>query len=170
MNERRISRTGERVLGIIGTVFNVLAILLAVIVIISLSGFEGSPEHMQMQEDIMNDPMFTDPGEAQMASDLFNALIGASGTIGWVLLVLLVISTVLAILAIVNLKDNRNPQNAGILFIIAGVFAGLLSVTSILFYIAAIMCFVRKPPMGEEDLLRQDGAVVRDDDTPYRPL
>lgn len=170
MNDGRISRTGERVLGIIGTVFNVLTIVLAMIVIFSLSGFEGSPEHMQLQEDMMNDPMFTNPEEAQMASEFADFMISASGTVGWVIIVLLGISTILAILAIVNLKNDLNPKKAGIFFIIAGVFAGLLSVTSILFYIAAIMCFVRKPPMGEEDLLRQDGAVVREDETPYRPL
>jgi len=36
------------------------------------------------------------------------------------------------------------------LFIVAGVLSGIISLTSILFYIAAIMCFVRKPPYQDE--------------------
>lgn len=166
----RISRTGERVLGIIGTVFNVLAIILIAYLITSLSGFEGSQEQQQMEQELLNDPMFANPEEAQMAVDMVNTMIAGSGIIGWVIIAILIISTIFAVLAIVNLKRDRNAKLAGIFFILAGLFAGLLSITSILFYIAAIMCFARKPPMRDDDLLRKDDNLHREDETPYRPL
>ncbi|MGM0898815.1 MAG: DUF4064 domain-containing protein [Bacillota bacterium] len=171
-----LNRTGEKVLGIIGTIFNVLGIIFAIIVITSLSGFEGSEMHNQMEQDLRNDPMMTSPEEAEMAVDAMNAFIQSFDVIGWVLVVLLAVSTVFAVLAITKLKSIESANTAGIFFIIAGIFAGILSLTSILFYIAAIMCFVRKPPMREDELMGRNEpvttneATTRDDDTPYRPL
>lgn len=172
-----LSRTGEKVLGIIGTIFNVIGIILAIVLITSLSGFEGSQMQMQMEEELRNDPNITNPQDAEMAVDTFNAIVGGFDVIGWVLVILLVISTVFAILAITKLKSFDKASTAGIFFILAGVFAGILSLTSILFYIAAIMCFVRKPPMRQDDLMgrnepmtRRDETVTREEDTPYRPL
>lgn len=165
-----ISRTGERVLGIIGIVFNVLVIILAAIAITSLSGFEGSQEHQQVEQELLNDPVFTNPEEAQMAVDFFNSFMAGFGLIGWVFTGLLVISTIFAVLAIVNLKGNRNAKLAGLFFILAGLFAWILTPTSILFYIAAIMCFVRKAPMQDDELLRKETDVYSGNDTPYRPL
>ena len=69
------------------------------------------------------------------------------GLFGWGFIILLVISLVLNIIGIVSVNKNKKPKNAGILFIVAGLFAGVLSLTSILLYVAAIMCFVRKPPI-----------------------
>ncbi|RNF38540.1 DUF4064 domain-containing protein [Planococcus salinus] len=169
MNSNKINRTGERILGIIGAVFNVLVIFLMIFLLTSLSGFEGSPEQQQLEQEIMNDPALSDPEEAQMVVDAVNVFIGGSGIVFWVIIAILVISTIFAILAIVNLKGDRNPRLAGLFFILAGVFAGLLSITSILFYIAAIMCFARKPPL-QDDMLRKDDTVRREDETPYRPL
>lgn len=172
-----LSRTGEKVLGIIGTIFNVIGIILAIVLITSLSGFEGSEMHNQMEQDLRNDPTLTNPQDAEMAVDAFNAFVAGFDVVGWVLIILLAISTVFAVLAMAKLKSVDSASTAGIFFILAGVFAGILSLTSILFYIAAIMCFVRKPPMGQDDLMgrnepmtRRDDTVTREEDTPYRPL
>lgn len=176
-NYGSIKRTGEKALGIIGIVFNVIGIILSIILITSLVGFENSDMHRQMEEDLRNDPMMTSPQEAQMAVDTFNAFIAGFDVVGWVLVILLVISTVFAILAMTKLKSFDKASTAGIFFILAGIFAGILSLTSILFYIAAIMCFVRKPPLREDELMGRSNepatrsdAVTREDDTPYRPL
>ncbi|MBT2584026.1 DUF4064 domain-containing protein [Planococcus sp. ISL-109] len=171
-----LNRTGEKVLGIIGTIFNVLGIIFAIFVITSLSGFEGSEMHNQMEQDLRNDPMMTSPQDAEMAVDAFNAFVQVFDVVGWILVALLAVSTVFAILAIIKLKSVESVNTAGIFFIIAGIFAGILSLTSILFYIAAIMCFVRKPPMHEDGLMgrnepiARNETVAREDDTPYRPL
>lgn len=165
-----INRTGEKVLGIIGIVFNVLTIILVAIMIASLGGFEGSQEHQQVEQELLNDPMFTNPEEAQMAVDFFNSFMAGFGVVGWVLAGLLVISTILTVLALINLTKGRNAKLAGVFFIVAGLFAWILTPTSILFYIAAIMCFVRKAPMRDDELLHKETAIQKENDTPYRPL
>ncbi|HSJ38944.1 MAG TPA: DUF4064 domain-containing protein [Planococcus sp. (in: firmicutes)] len=162
MNNGSISRTGERVLGIIGIVFNVIGIILLAWLITSLSSLEGTPEFEQFQEDFMNDPAFEgNPEEARMVMEF---VMDSAGIFGWVVVVILVLSTIFAIVALINLKNTRSTQLAGIFFILAGLLAGVLSLTSILFYVAAIMCFVRKPPMREDELYRKDGGVYREDD------
>ncbi|MDN5709497.1 MAG: DUF4064 domain-containing protein [Planococcus sp. (in: firmicutes)] len=176
-NYGTIKRTGEKALGIIGSIFNVIGIILTIVVITSLSGFEGSQMQMEMQEELRNDPTLSSPEDAQMAVDTFDAIVAGFDVIGWVLVILLAISTVFAVLAITKLKSFEKANTAGIFFILAGIFAGILSLTSILFYIAAIMCFVRKPPLREDELMGRDNepatrndTVTREDDTPYRPL
>jgi len=172
MNNGTISRTGERVLGIIGIVFNILAIILLAWLITSINGLEGTAEFEQFEQDIMNDPAFEgSPEEAQMVVDF---IIGGTGVFGWALVAMLALSTILAIVALINLKKHSNASLAGVFFILAGLLAGVLSLTSILFYIAAIMCFVRKPQMRDDELHRRDdGAnrnekIRRKDDSLYR--
>ena len=163
MNNGSISRTGERVLGIIGIVFNVIGIILLAWLITSVSSLEGTPEFEEFQQEFMNDPAFEgNPQEAQMVLDL---IIDGAGVIGWIIVAMLVLSTIFAIVAVINLKNERNIKIAGIFFILAGLLAGVLSLTSILFYIAAIMCFVRKPPMREDELYTNNDPVYRDDTT-----
>ncbi|MBU9672314.1 DUF4064 domain-containing protein [Planococcus sp. CP5-4] len=176
-NYGTIKRTGEKALGIIGSIFNVIGIILSIIFITSLSGFEGSQMQMQMEEEIRNDPNLTNSGDVEMTIDMVNSFVQGFDVLGWIVVALLVVSTVFAILAITKLKSFEKANTAGIFFILAGIFAGILSLTSILFYIAAIMCFVRKPPLREDELMRRDNepaprneAVTREDDTPYRPL
>lgn len=162
MNNGIISRTGERILGIIGIVFNVISIILLAWLITSLSGLEGTQEFEEFQQDIMNDPAFEgSPEEAQMVVDV---VMDSAGVFGWAMVALLVLSTILAIVALINLKKTRSAKLAGIFFILAGLLAGVLSLTSILFYIAAIMCFVRKPPMRDNELHRKDDGEYREDD------
>jgi hypothetical protein len=67
----------------------------------------------------------------------------------WLLIIGLIISLVLNIIGIVNIWRNKNAKLAGIMFIIAGVLAGLLSLSSILLYITAILCFTKKPPLQD---------------------
>ena len=195
MNQETVNRAGEKVLGIIGIVFNILAIALIGFGMASYSSVQGTPEFQQYIEDeIMADPAFSNPEEAQMVIDMMSS---SFNIVGWVLIALLALSTIFAIVALVNLRKRGKASMAGVFFILAGLFAGLLSLTSILFYIAAIMCFVRKPRASnnqnlrdddfkyqedrlrrkeesvrrEDELRRDDTTTTRnDDDTPYRPL
>ena len=52
--------------------------------------------------------------------------------------------------ALIKEVNNKNPKLAGIMFILAGLFAFVLSLTSILLYIAGILCFTRKAPLTDE--------------------
>ncbi|WP_033543464.1 DUF4064 domain-containing protein [Planococcus sp. CAU13] len=161
MDNNRISRTGERILGIIGIVFNVIGIILLAWLITSISSLEGTPEFEQFQQEIMNDPAFEgNPQEAQMIVDF---IMDTVGVFGWAIVAMLVLSTILAVVAVINLKRTGGANLAGIFFILAGLLAGVLSLTSILFYIAAIMCFVRKPPMREDELYRKEDPVYHGD-------
>ena len=159
MNQETVNRAGEKVLGIIGIVFNILAIALIGFAMASYSNVQGTPEFQQfIEEEIMSDPEFSTPEEAKMVMDMMST---SFGVVGWVLIALLAFSTILAIVALVNLRKTEKASIAGVLFIVAGLFAGLLSLTSILFYIAAIMCFVRKPRI-------QNNQNMRDDDFKYQ--
>ncbi|ANU08900.1 hypothetical protein A1A1_11221 [Planococcus antarcticus DSM 14505] len=192
MNQDMVNRSGEKVLGIIGIVFNILAIAL---IGVAMASYSTMPEMRQFMEDeILADPTITNPEDVQIMLDMMSS---GFTVMGWVMIALLGLSTILAIIALVNLRKKGKASVAGIFFILAGLFAGLLSPTSIVFYIAAIMCFVRKPQIQhkqslrdddfkyqedqlhrkedsvprEEEVRRDDTTTTRnDDDTPYRPL
>lgn len=191
MNEGRVSRGAEKALGIIGIVFNLIVITLMAFVVGNSDNFQSSPEFQQIEDEIRSNPSFANPEDAQAAVDAFA---GSFNAVGWTLIVLLAISTLFAILALLNLRKDKNAKLAGAFFIIAGLFAGILSLTSILFYIAAIMCFVRRPKRPRNDDMnyrdndrggrsddlnrrsndatgsRTDEALHKKEDTPYRPL
>lgn len=184
MHQETVNRAGEKVLGIIGIVFNILFIGLMGFAMVSYS---NAPEFRQyMEEEMMADPTITNPEEVEM---IMNVMSSGFGIVGWVVIALLALSTLLAIIAIISLRKKGNASTAGVFFILAGLFAGLLSLTSILFYVAAIMCFVRKPRVQQtqtlrdddfkyqedefqrkEDSFNNDTTTQKDDDTPYRPL
>ena len=157
-----VSRSGEKVLGIIGIVFNLLAIALIIFSIFSLGNVENDPEFRQfLEEQIMSDPAMTDVGDVQ---GLVDGLLTSFDVVLWVLVGLLAVSTLFAFLAIGRLGRNANPNMAGVFFIIAGLFAGIMSLTSILFYIAAIMCFVRKARNGNGKGLQDSSTMNREND------
>lgn len=161
MNNGVVSRGAEKTLGVIGIIFNLLTIALLVIGILSFDSVQNTTEFQDFEQEILNDSTFASPQDAQAFLDTF---ISSFSIIGWIIVALLAISTILAILAIANLRNNRNPKAAGVLFIIAGLFAGLLSLTSILFYIAAIMCFVRKGTKRDDYSSGHDDFNGRNDD------
>lgn len=190
VNEGRVSRGAEKALGIIGIIFNLIVIGATILLISNSDNFQNSPQFQQIEEEIKSNPSFANPQDAQAAVDAFAASFGA---VGWTLVALLAISTLFAILAVLNLRKDKNAKLAGAFFIIAGLFAGVLSLTSILFYIAAIMCFVRRAKRRRDDDMRYrdndrdgrtddysrrthdtesrtDEALRKKEDTPYRPL
>ncbi|WP_088006135.1 DUF4064 domain-containing protein [Indiicoccus explosivorum] len=172
MYGKPFSRTWEKALGIIGIVLNVTVIILTIIAIINIGGFEGSVFEAQLQEDILNDPTLT-PEEAEATVALVSGFTDIFGVFGWVIVAVLALASALAVVAIINLNDNKKPKLAGILFVIAGILSGLLSLTALIFYVAAIMCFVRRPPLAEEPVLAEDPQqpdLQREEDSPYRPL
>jgi len=66
----------------------------------------------------------------------------------------------------VKVSKNKSPKTAGVLFIFAGLLSGILLLAPILFYIAAIMCFVRKAPVRDVD----DPYYQTETQPPHRPL
>lgn len=142
-----MSRTGEMVLGVISAIFTALSIILiSLLVIGGNSAIQDDAFNTEIQKEILNDPSLTSQ-DAEAVAQVFDVLPGVFNAFGWGIVVVFVISLILNIIGIVNISKNKNPKLAGIMFILAGLFAGILSLTSILLYIAAIMCFVRKPPV-----------------------
>ena len=146
-----MSRAGEVALGIIGTILNVIFLIVVTLSVVGLSSIDET-EFKQIAEEEMTlqDPNLTTEDLA-IINDVIDTSAGVIGVVGWVLVVTLLISVILSIVAVVKVSKNKSPKTAGILFIVSGLLSGILLLAPILFYIAAIMCFVRKTPNLDAD-------------------
>src|SRR5690606_29521005 len=99
----------------------------------------------EMKMELLADPTYT-----QADVDAVFVFFDVLGGFLWFLIIAMIISIVLNIIGIVNIWKDKNSKLAGIMFIIAGIFGGIVSLPSILLYIAAILCFTKKPPLQEE--------------------
>lgn len=144
----RMNRTAEKVLSIISVVLTVLALIPSFM--FGLFGkviSEGSLRD-EIEMDLLTDPDFT--GEDV---DIILSVLEWLGGFGWFAVVVLLISLIVTIVGIVAIWNNKNPKLAGIMFIIGGLFAFVLSLGSILLYITAVLCFTKKaatPPVMED--------------------
>lgn len=157
-----MKRTAERILSIIGTVFTGISIGISIAL---MSFFNFLTSDPMMQQDFEKEMLSIDPTMTPEDLELFMSVMDFMGGIIWLLIIGLIISFVLSIIGVVKVWNNSNPKLAGILFIIGGVLGGILSLSSILLYITAILCFVRKAPIGEDAHFLND----QYDDT-MRPL
>lgn len=103
------------------------------------------------QEMLLMDPSLR-PGDLEIV----NTFVNLFGGIMWFIIIGMIIGLVLAIIGLVNIWNNKNPKLAGIMFIIAGVLAGIVTIPSILLYIAGILCFTRKPPLTDKPQFSDD--------------
>lgn len=115
----------------------------------------------EFEMSILSDPTMTD-ADLDAIYTFFNIV----GGFIWLIIIGVLISVVLNIVGIVNIWKNKNAKLAGIMFIIAGVVGGLISLPSILLYVAAILCFTKKPPL-QDDLYVEDQS---SEDGMMRPL
>lgn len=141
-----INRTAERVLSLIAVIFNGISILIGVFAAFLFSLVKSDPAAMdEMKYSMVNDGILT-MDEIDLVMDLFGSFV----VLIWVAIIIAFIGLVLNIIGIVKIWNNASPKTAGILFIIAGVLSGILSLPSILLYIAAILCFTKKPPYAPQ--------------------
>lgn len=141
-----MSRAGEVALGIIGTILNVIFLIVVTIAVIGLSSINETELKQIVEEEMMlQDPNMT-AEEMATINDMIDMSADVVGVVGWVLVITLLISVILSIVAVVKVSKNKSPKTAGILFVVSGLLSGILLLAPILFYIAAIMCFVRKTP------------------------
>ncbi|MCG7346359.1 DUF4064 domain-containing protein [Sporosarcina sp. ACRSL] len=157
-----MNRTAEKVLSIIAVVLTAIG---------TVFGFIGLAIFNLMK----NDPMFKAEFEAEMMADptltqadveMFYTVFNVFGGFLWLIIIGMIISIVLNIVGIVNIWKNKNAKLAGIMFIIAGVLGGILSLSSILLYVAAILCFTKKPPLQDDMLYANQSH----EDSTMRPL
>ena len=164
-----MSRVGEVALGIIGTILNVILLVVVTLAVVGASNAD-TVELKQMVEEqiVLSDPAMTQEDVA-MFNDAIDVGLNIFGVVGWVLVITLLISVILSIIAVVKVSKNKSTKSAGVLFIFAGLLSGILLLAPILFYIAAIMCFVRKTPVqNERDPYYNDD--VNQTDQTFRPL
>ncbi len=135
-----MKRTAEFVLGIIGVVTSGLFSLLGVL----FSAGANMPEFQEaVEQELQNDPTLSGEDNLGLMVDTFNSL-------GTYIITISIISAIIGIVGVILIRGNKKPVIAGILFILASLLIGIGSIglgfiPGILFLIAGILCFARKP-------------------------
>ncbi|MCZ8536738.1 DUF4064 domain-containing protein [Paenisporosarcina quisquiliarum] len=164
-----MSRAGEVALGVIGTILNIILLIFVILAVVGASNANTDELKQMFEEEIvLSDPTMT-PEDIAVFNDAVDVGIEVVGVVGWVVVVTLLVSIILSILGVVKVSKNKSPKAAGIMFIFAGLLSGILLLAPILFYIAAIMCFVRKTPVQyvEDPYYNND---VQHQNQPQQPL
>ena len=156
-----MKRTAEKALSIIGAAITALSIVFGLISLALFKAFRADPVlRADFESGLLEDPAIT-PDDIEVMNWFMNGVAG----FGWFIIIGLFISFILTIIGIVSVWNNKKPKLAGAMFIIGGLFAGFISLTSILLYIAGILCFTKKPPIIEDTPFE-----INEDDIPMRPL
>lgn len=140
-----MKRTAEKVLSIISLVFTVLGIIGSFFFVGLTKLMTGGEIGEEIEMELFADPELT-AQDIEEILFLFDFLEGFS----WFFVAVLIISLIATIIGMVFMWKDKNPKLAGVMFIVAGLFALIISPTSIMLYIAAILCFTRKPPLSED--------------------
>ena len=141
-----MKRTAEKTLSIISVVLMVIGVFMNFGVKAFLTYMNTDPI---VQEEIEL-ALLSDPTLAAADVDMILSIFSFMSGIMWVVIIGLLFALVLTIIGIVSIWNSTNPKLAGIMFIIAGLLAGFLSLPSILLYIAGILCFTRKPQKNND--------------------
>lgn len=146
-----MNRTVEIVLSIISIIFNLITIGFLILFVFfgAVLILDPSYEEELIYEYSM-DPSFT-LEEAIDEARLDLMILKVMSGFGWLMILSSLVAIVLAIIGAV--KINKNPKASGIMFIIAFILSGVLSIPGVLLLIAAIMAFVRNtdtPPQEVE--------------------
>jgi len=148
-----MSRTAERVLSILSVVLTAIGIFVS---FAALALFNYLKSDTLIKEEFEAEILLADPTLTPEQIEIIYGVFGIIGGFMWLIIISLFISLILTVIGIVNIWNNKNPKLAGIMFIIAGLTAGILSLTSILLYIAGILCFTKKPPLINESQFVDD--------------
>ncbi|AXI00309.1 DUF4064 domain-containing protein [Sporosarcina sp. PTS2304] len=139
-----INRTAEKILSIIAAIFTFFGMAMLIVFGFFLNMAGNDPNTMEQFREVM----LADGTLSVSELDMFMEFFDVFAMFIWVGVAVALIGLVLNIIGLVKLRTNAKA--AGTLFIIAGLFNGILSLTSILLYIAGILCFTKKPPMAPE--------------------
>ncbi|PFA67032.1 hypothetical protein CN378_11645 [Bacillus sp. AFS015802] len=139
-----VKRTGEVIMGVIGIVLSALFSIIGIVLNMGMN----SPEVMsEIEEGMASDPNLQESG---MTAGDMNSIMEAAESMGSYLVILGIIASILGIIAVLTIVKNKKPVLSGIMFIIAALVIGLGTIgfgfiPGLLFLIAGIMAFVRKP-------------------------
>ncbi|WP_409303853.1 DUF4064 domain-containing protein [Peribacillus sp. SCS-155] len=136
-----MKRTAEIVLTVIGIVLNVIMIAFAGILTIA---FKDNALQSELERELEKDP------NLQAANVDVGTVMNFMEGLGWGFVAIVVVSTVLAVIAAFAFRKNRRPKLAGGLLIASTLIVGIGTILigwlpALLYLIAGIMAFVRKP-------------------------
>lgn len=143
-----VKRTGEVIMGVIGIVLSALFSIIGIVLNMGMN----SPEVMsQIEEGMESDPNLQESG---MTAGDMSAIMETAESMGSYLVILGIIASILGIIAVITIVKNKRPVLSGIMFILAALVVGLGTIgfgfiPGLLFLIAGIMAFVRKPKRTE---------------------
>ncbi|WP_082386284.1 DUF4064 domain-containing protein [Rossellomorea vietnamensis] len=143
-----VKRTGEVIMGVIGIVLSALFSIIGIVLNMGMN----SPEVMsQIEEGMESDPNLQESG---MTAGDMSAIMETAESMGSYLVILGIVASILGIIAVMTIVKNKKPVLSGIMFIIAALVIGLGTIgfgfiPGLLFLIAGIMAFVRKPKRTE---------------------
>ncbi|MCC5802485.1 MULTISPECIES: DUF4064 domain-containing protein [Rossellomorea] len=143
-----VKRTGEVIMGVIGIVLSALFSIIGIVLNMGMN----SPEVMsQIEEGMESDPNLQESG---MTAGDMSAIMETAESMGSYLVILGIIASILGIIAVMTIVKNKKPVLSGIMFILAALVVGLGTIgfgfiPGLLFLIAGIMAFVRKPKRTE---------------------
>lgn len=148
-----MKRTGEKILIVVGSILNALTMILSLIMIAftksvlndpaSVEEFIKTIEEAPQQEGV-------EPLNVEEVQTAFDTLTPFIGVFGWIVFAFALISLILGIVAFIYVSKKGKEKLSGGLLIGAGLAGGILSLTAILYYVAAILCFVRKEKPAEK--------------------
>lgn len=136
-----MKRTAEKVLSVISLVLTVLALIPSFLLVAFGKAITDGTFRDELEMELISDPEL-----ATEDVDFILSILEGVGGIGWLFVAAFLICVILTIIGIVAIWKNKNPKLAGTMFIIAGLVSFVLSLGSILLYIAAILCFTKKEP------------------------
>lgn len=142
-----MKRTAEKILSIIAMILNGIGIILTLLLI----GFYNTLSEDPLVKSEIEAEMLADPTLTPTDVEMIYSILDMIGGFMWAIVVVAIISIIFTIIGLVSIWNNKNPKLAGIMLIISGLFAGIISIPSILLYIAGILCFTRKPPVTPEE-------------------
>ncbi|TFE02494.1 DUF4064 domain-containing protein [Jeotgalibacillus sp. R-1-5s-1] len=152
-----MKRTAEGVLTIIGIVINFFMIGGALFFIALLN---DPIARQEFELQFQSDPALAEAGfTPQQLFDLIDGL-GAAFNI------VVVISIILSFVALFAMRRNKKPKLAGSLLIASALLVGVATLLlgwlpALLFLIAGIMCFARKPKVVEQTTVYQEDDQMR---------
>ncbi|TYS69795.1 DUF4064 domain-containing protein [Sutcliffiella horikoshii] len=141
-----MKRTAEIVMTVIAVIISGLTALFGVLMNLGMS----DPEFTE----IMEEEMTADPAMEGMDMGGFMDLLSMAGP---TLLTVGIISLILGVIGIIAIKGNKKPVLAGIMLILAALVIGIGTlgfgiIPAVLYLIAGIMAFVRKPKVTEQHI------------------
>ena len=147
-----MKRTAEKVLAIISTVLTTLGIIMVVAFMAFFNFIKNDP----VLKGEFEAELYATPDVTQADIDSVLAVFNLIGGFMWLGIILMAISLILTIVGLVNVWNDKNAKLAGILFIIAGLVGGIVSLPSIFLYIAGILCLTKKPTMIDDPVYVDD--------------